>query len=256
MISEDGSASKELIKLLLTKNVEMLNDGTVEDYNYFRDCLVYRLQYIDECFNIVQSSSIYEHTNNEYMLFPKVINEIPLTTNVGLFVFSMVCIFTQFYKLCFHSHCTIRHFQLRKIISSRGDISKSNHYEKIFAAAPKIILKGQVFDFSDTSKHLPAEFKDTPESERIIGPALLEGVINLESNERNFKLDTFPVLARYEHVNPITVTYQGFNQENLETERQGLQNNRPTEMIEIREIPIASDQIEIVVKWKRSIAYN
>jgi len=64
-----------LLKLELNKSVELAQDGSVNDYTFFRDSMIYRLQYVDHYFNLIESSTI-SGFNDKTLV--KVGDEIPV----------------------------------------------------------------------------------------------------------------------------------------------------------------------------------
>lgn len=216
-----SSNSKELLKLHLLKSVEMLNDGTVDDYNYFRDCLVFRLQYIDDCFNLVESTSIPGFEENTLV---QMATEIPCMASVGCYAMSIICFFGEFYKLCFNGHCSFQEFTIRKLISARGNVNQIQQY---MTEAPKIVLRGQTTEFSDISKYIPAPLADTPEDQRRSGPTAPTNKPQTQDPkdiERNFNVMSAPVHANSTGANQNVLNEGIYSMQQAQNMQQGNPN--------------------------------
>jgi len=86
--------AKPLLKLKLVKSVELANDGSLEDYAFFRDNIIYRLQYVDQCFEITESTFI---PGFEDKTLVKMGENAPCMATPGCFIMSVIACFGEFY---------------------------------------------------------------------------------------------------------------------------------------------------------------
>jgi len=188
--------NKSLLKLRLNKSLELANDGTIQDYNYFKDCMTFRLQYVDECFNLTEYTFIPGFDDKTLV---QMADQVPCIATVGCFTCCFLLIFGEFYKLCFNNNCSFQEFTLRKINSSTQDLNANMQSQEYLAQAPKIILKGMEYNFHDTNKFLakPADL-DTPVDQRREGPQAHQGGVDQKDIENNNQIPAMPVRANYD----------------------------------------------------------
>jgi len=183
--------SKSLLKLKLVKSIELAQDGTYEDYAYFRDSMIYRLQYVDQCFNIIESNFIPGFQDKTLVQLG---DEIPCMASPGCFAMCVIVMLGEFYKLCFNSHCSFQEFHVRKLCSSQQDLNANINSPQYLEQAPQIILKGQTFKFFDTAKYAPPpQGLDTPQDQIRQDVAMRQGGGDPNDMENNFQLTSAPI---------------------------------------------------------------
>ncbi len=183
--------NKSLLKLHLTKSVDLASDGTQEDYDYFRDSMVYRLQYVDTCFRLHEFSQI---PGFEERTLVQMAEEIPCIANVGCFVLFVLLWLSECYKCCFNNHCSFQEFMVKKLISSCEDLNTNVQSQEYMDLAPKIIMRGQSYNYYDISKFQAAPSSDdTPEDQRQVGPQAPKEEADPDGVENNFQLNGPPV---------------------------------------------------------------
>ena len=153
--------------------------------------IIYRLQYVDQCFNLTESTSIPTFVDRTLV---QMAEEIPCIASVGCFTISLILLVLEFYKLCFNSYCSFQEFKVRKLVSSRQNLNANVQSAQYLEQAPRIILKGQEYNFYDTNKFAPLpQGIDTPMNQRMQGPQQPQNIGEQQDNERNFQLTSMPV---------------------------------------------------------------
>jgi len=195
-------ANKSLVKLELHKSIELLNDGSKEEYDFFRDSIVYRLQYLDQCFNLIESSSIQGFEEKSIL---QLSDTLPNIVSLGCFISSIIFMYSEFFKLCFKNQICYQSFTIKKLISAVHNINLKENSTDYKDKVPSILLKGEFFKYDEIPKLksiIPIYSLDTPVADRKTGPELPPKGSQKEKDniiERSIKVDTLPIRGNFNH---------------------------------------------------------
>ncbi len=155
--------AKPLLKLELQKSIEFADDGTEDDYEYFRESMRYRIQHIDTNYNLEEKAEI---AGLESFNLVNLSDSIPCGIGMFWFIISLFFFLAEIYKVFFNKHCNYYKFKIRKLISTVNDLNVDVNSAEYQKDVPRVVIHKEDFKFFDLGKYeaLPNTI-DTPQNQ-------------------------------------------------------------------------------------------
>ena len=119
------------------------------DYEFYKKNFCIKEKPTDSFVNYLESRTILSGSDLQY--FVKIGNKDPCTVNCCFYFLSIIFAVCQFYKIYINSFCVFQSYTIRKIVSTRYDLSKPEYDKKYASLVPSLnlITKQYFYEPSD-----------------------------------------------------------------------------------------------------------
>ncbi len=148
----DVNDPKVLIKLHLSSQVNVANDGSLYDYYMLKNAMIARNKDRDTDF---WSDETIEIPGFQEFNLIKFGSEMPPLISKAMFWVATFLQVIEIYKVIFKSHTIIQEYKITKLLSSRANINANAHTDEYVTNLPRIVMGNNVTTrFADSTKYV------------------------------------------------------------------------------------------------------
>ena len=149
LLKQDKTKKYPFLRLYLKSDINFADSISYSDFTIYKNALREKYEKYDSFFSIHDDKIIPDF--EEFYLIPLDPNNIPCCISKGLYIFFSIFFLGQFYKTYFQKKCYAQNFTIRKIVSTRYDVTNNQNYYQM-EPGYKYNEKLVVFERKNTEK--------------------------------------------------------------------------------------------------------
>ena len=126
LLQQDKTKKYPFLRLYLKSDINFADSISYSDFTIYKNDLREKYKGYDSYFSMYDDKIILDFKENHLIALDP--NNIPCCVSKGLYIFFSVFFLGQFYKTYFQSKCYAQNFTIRKIVSTRYDLTNNQNY--------------------------------------------------------------------------------------------------------------------------------